>query len=209
MWFRSPHPLSDFAAFDDAGEGGKGPLHLLWKLRGRSVILPARSDHKTYNSRSLLANLGALSVLTIFFVDPFFQQLVTVYNCGQQEPFLNATVPRSSYYSINDFEDSDRHAAPPLSVKNAVYAGLFSAVDDFQIRPSCYTGSCNIGLYDTIGFCSSCTDISGDIVRQDVQPSGTVSSGSSSPESKLVETHQSIAMLRRNRSVKHPPAVSA
>jgi hypothetical protein len=108
-----------------------------------------------------LHSIGAAIVLLTLPLDLFFQQIVaypTVWVLAPQ----NATIARSVFYSPQ----------PPLSVINGseflsnepnsyAFASSYflSEAIPYNLEPSCPTSNCTWEPFETVGVCSSCTDV--------------------------------------------------
>ncbi|KAH7113747.1 hypothetical protein B0J11DRAFT_139418 [Dendryphion nanum] len=143
----------DFEIFDNASRGPWGSLQLLLRTKGRK-----------------LAALGAAIVLLAIAMDPFFQQVVDTvdrwtlegvssiprvvrygpkYNKffvgGQRQSFVDPTlraVAADFFYS---------NGTQPLSLGNGTRP---------EIPITCPTSNCTWPPYESLGFCSTCADVS-------------------------------------------------
>ena len=110
-----------------------------------------------------MALLGSIFVLATLVSDPFAQQLIIPTNCAQIDPLSNATTACTSFYS--DF--GSHYMAGPglldLKAQMAINRGAFGGPQDLQIQPDCRTGNCTFPPYFTLGFSSSCVDVSDQI----------------------------------------------
>lgn len=147
-WFaKETRPLHDLVKYDDATRGPWGAFRLLWTLR----------------ARDLLSTTGALIIVFALGLSPFAQQIVHYYDCAIQ---TNGTArsPRTSYY----LESGGFHLSAGLvnimpDAQRAVLAGIFSPSGSPDIH--CSTGNCTWPTeYSTIGYCSTCKDISAQLV---------------------------------------------
>lgn len=99
--------------------------------------------------------------VTVFAVGtgPTTQQIVRYYDCNILARNLTASIPRTNFYVGQGwYEDSGRNTIePPLQV--AFNAGIFSP--GHSVTPKYNSGNCTFpNTYHTLGYCSSCTDIS-------------------------------------------------
>ncbi|KAI9840381.1 MAG: hypothetical protein M1838_004080 [Thelocarpon superellum] len=143
IWYTQPRPLQDLSQFDLASRGPWGALVLIGVLRGRHLV----------------ATIGALVILVCLVLDPLSQLLVVYYNCPSQLPDTLATIPRT-----NAFGETGRHIGAGVTTLNydyqsAINAGLFSP-ESVSISFACPTGNCTFPeTYQTLGYCSSCVDL--------------------------------------------------
>lgn len=140
-WFLEPRPLGDLVSFHDAGEGPWGSLSWLWKHRLRQP----------------LTALGAAITIIAMAIDPFIQQLVQPIDCTETlSKDLPASVPRTNYFADQSVSSS---------MQSYLTAGFYSFqnLSDY----SCETGNCTFKeSYSTLGFCSQCSDRSGEVTLE-------------------------------------------
>ena len=145
--FEDDRPLDELARYDEASRGPMGSLRLLWRLR---------LQHP-------LTSVGAFAVIFAIITDPTTQQIVQYYDCTLLLEGAQASLPRTNVYI-----GQGRHAGaglrtiePPLQA--AINAGIFSPGRAVSSR--CDTGNCTFpDIYHTLGYCSSCTDVSEQVV---------------------------------------------
>lgn len=156
LWMRHKRPLADVVRYDSAGRG-------VW---GSSQWLVFRSLQQP------LTALGALIAVLMVAVDPFFQALLQYMDC-QQSLGEKATVARSNYFeSTANFSHSHRvefgdlgewsryylFFEPSKSVQSSLIAAGLSHAS--SVQPYCPTGNCTFENFSTVGYCSTCEDIS-------------------------------------------------
>lgn len=145
--FKDDRPLDDIARYDEASRGPMGSLRLLWRLR---------LQHP-------LTSLGAFAVIFAIITDPTTQQIVQYYDCTMLLEGAQAFLPRT-----NAYVGQGRHAGAGLrtiepALQAAINAGIFSPGRSVTSR--CDTGNCTFpSEYHTLGYCSTCTDISEQVV---------------------------------------------
>ena len=87
-----------------------------------------------------------------------------MYNpCANALPTQNATTIRTSYYDqagLHRGADSD---LIPFDMQIAINKGAFGGLGDFKVMPTCPSGNCTFPPYHTLGYCTSCHDISDQI----------------------------------------------
>ncbi|KAK4500896.1 hypothetical protein PRZ48_009088 [Zasmidium cellare] len=143
-WFSNTaaQPLYDFVLHDEATRGPIGAIGLLWKT----------------SVRHIWQWLSCILLLVALFVDPFTQQVLQYSDCNVLDHTGSANIPRSNF-----FAGSGTHvAAGTLSItadeQTAINAGIVAPGS--VIDMTCSSGNCTFSPYGTIGFCSSCVDIS-------------------------------------------------
>lgn len=122
-------------------------------------------------------------------MDPFAQQIVSFKSCEIPDDTTNATASRSNYYQETGYRYAGYFSLVPLEMQNAINAGMFGLSQDLILSPRCSTGNCTFDPFYTIGYCSSCTDIS-----------NAVSEAASSPASAklndlLLKSHKNCLPL--------------
>lgn len=150
-WFASKdRPLDDLVKYDDATRGPFGATVLLWRLRARHI----------------LSSFGALIIVLCLATDPFSQQIIRYYDCPVKvSGFLGAAqIPRTNSYA----QQNAAHTGALLQnidtqVQRSILAGVFSPVGPPDVE--CSTGNCTWPEeYSTLGWCSSCVEISDQII---------------------------------------------
>jgi Protein of unknown function (DUF3176) len=136
-WFATERrPIYDVAQYQKAG-GLLGAITWLW----------------SYHVRQPLVTLGAIIIILAVAIDPFIQQMIHFSDCYIPEIGGVASLPRTSYVSTKDFTNE---------MQAAFIGGLFNSTTAIDF--SCSTGNCTFEtLYNTIGFCHKCTDITNDL----------------------------------------------
>lgn len=146
LWFRDEHKLLDIASYDDASRGPLGSLKFLWKLRGQDLI----------------ASLGAFITVAALIIDPFAQQVVSSYSCVVEMAGTTASLNRANSYILL-FYGGAAGTALDLPMQKAINAGIYNP----GLSPpfECKSGNCTFDTpYHTIGYCSSCTDLTSQLV---------------------------------------------
>ena len=145
-WLQNKRPLEDLVKYDQATRGPLGALTLC-RLRLRHP----------------LSSAGALITLFILAVDPFTQQVIHYYNCSVPIDGLQATMPRTNIYLQQDSNQS-------FAMNEWIGSGLQAAINNGimfpkgLVIPGCLTGNCTFNKeYGTVGYCSSCTDVTKDL----------------------------------------------
>ncbi|KAF2262248.1 hypothetical protein CC78DRAFT_582734 [Lojkania enalia] len=143
----------DFEIFDNASRGPWGSLQLLVRTKGRK-----------------LASLGAAIILLALALDPFFQQVLetptrfTLKGRGSA-PFITHYEPEYA-----DVVENGEPIAFPDKVlgtladrfffENGTQSVPFGNGTRAEVPVSCPTSNCTWEPYETLGFCSTCADIS-------------------------------------------------
>lgn len=167
-WFdESPQPLYDYAIHDDATRGPLGAVLLLCRVR----------------IRHMWHWLGCLMILLALFVDPFTQQVLHYSDCNVLDQNGIASIPRSNLF----FGEGGHIAAAQDSIMPDEQAALEAGIvaPGGQVDFQCSSGNCTFGTFDTIGYCSSCADVSSQIT---VQLKNLTSSYGNVPEYSGVNT---------------------
>lgn len=100
-----------------------------------------------------------MSILILLF-DPFLQQVV-VYPSRSVSSGSPAIIARSEAYGAHSDEDLPLPSVVDLSMKAAVYDGVFAIGNhaDRNIQYNCPTGNCTWPVFSTLAVCSRCEDI--------------------------------------------------
>ncbi|KAI0188363.1 hypothetical protein EV127DRAFT_482705 [Xylaria flabelliformis] len=155
-WFATPRPLSDLLGYNSASRDAWGSLQWLVK----------------YRQREPLTIFAAFLMISSLAVDPFVQQLIMPKDCETALRGLNATILRTNMVNSDESEDGESFFArwvlealkPSLTDTSLVDSSLF-----------CPTGNCTFPTqYSSLAYCSSCTDISNDVVVHVAGSSRTV-----------------------------------
>ena len=141
-WFHRPHRLIDFEIFDQVSRGPWGAMRMMLSFKFFK-----------------LANLSALVILVALLVDPFMQQIIAY-------PATSSNIDGASIAKAQVYEgDSDAannlggvQIGPAYGMKSAIYSGLFNPEDSSDVVVSCPTGNCTLPLFDSLAFCSKCSN---------------------------------------------------
>ena len=100
-----------------------------------------------------------MSILILLF-DPFLQQVV-VYPSRSVSSGSPAIIVRSEEYGAHSDEDLPLPSVVDLSMKAAIYDGVFAIGNnaDRNIQYNCPTGNCTWPEFSTLAVCSKCEDI--------------------------------------------------
>lgn len=143
QWFdKDKRPLYDYALFDEATRGPWGAAKLLWRLSLRHIGWW----------------LGCLLVLMVLLVGPFTQQVLHYTDCIIADPDVAATVSRSNYFRGNGTHVGVDQNSITAAEQAAIDVGV-QAVGQ-KVIPHCPSGNCTFAPYGTVGYCSSCVDVS-------------------------------------------------
>lgn len=157
LWMRQKRPLADILRYDSAGRGVWGSSQWLVFKRLQQPLTAA----------------GALIAVLMVAVDPFFQEPLQYTDC-QQSLGVKATVARSNYFeSTAKFSYSYplRKEAwyrdyvffePPKSAQSSLTAAGMSHTS--SVQPYCPTGNCTFESFSTVGYCSTCEDLSHQLI---------------------------------------------
>lgn len=143
QWLRTRRPLSDLSTYDDAARGPWGSINLVLAIRWRD----------------LLASLAAVITVASIGIDAFTQAVVSYESCITSLATNTSTITR-----LNSFFSRDNGAGLPPWAR----VGLVNSFSDAaSIKPtySCPSESCLFSEpYHSIGLCSSCKDMTKDLV---------------------------------------------
>ncbi|CAO2655607.1 Nn.00g044100.m01.CDS01 [Neocucurbitaria sp. VM-36] len=153
-WFHESKAMWDFEIFDKASRGPLGALMLLYRTKGRS-----------------LAAMGALLILLLLAIDTFFQQVTDLPERLALQSTASA-VPRTVRYApsldkvwregvLQAVDDDDVFLlVNKYSYRNGTQSVPFGNGTRPDIPVSCPTSNCTWPVYETLGVCSECADIS-------------------------------------------------
>ncbi|KJX93781.1 hypothetical protein TI39_contig4258g00001 [Zymoseptoria brevis] len=155
-------PLHDLALHDNATRGPVGSLQLLWRLP-----LPVTWQW-----------LGCMLIVLVLATGPLTQLVLQYEQCPTLMDQIGRTagIPRASV-----FIGQGDYASPAVNSlsrdeQNAIDSGLYNVG---STGPQCSSGNCTFAPYSSIGFCSTCNDISGDVkisMGKELAPAGPSSS---------------------------------
>ncbi|OAL53939.1 hypothetical protein IQ07DRAFT_640957 [Pyrenochaeta sp. DS3sAY3a] len=153
-WFHgSSQAVWDFEIFDKASRGPWGAALLLYRTKGRS-----------------LAALGALLIVLLLAVDSFFQQVVelptrwTLQDTGDLPLSIRYELDATNVYQegaeMNVADKDMGLVVDKFSFANGTQPTPFGNGTRPDIPLSCPTSKCTWPVYNTLGVCSQCSDIS-------------------------------------------------
>jgi len=135
---RRYQPLIHYAHLDSASRGPYGSLKLFW-------------ERKWYGK---LPALGAALMIMTLAVNPFMQQLIRVD--VRDTPTIGALLPIATEHASN----GGGSFAPDLRLKAAAYSGFVGPLGStYNVTATCHSGNCTWAQFNTLGVCSSCTNI--------------------------------------------------
>ncbi|KAF2473581.1 uncharacterized protein BDR25DRAFT_311809 [Lindgomyces ingoldianus] len=148
--------LIDFDLYDGASRGPNGSVSLLWSMQFRS-----------------LASIGAVITILSLAIDPFVQQVIGL---GQiQTPDNSTSIPfairyaKGTQHSLNN-RASEVSYVPTIdfSLQSAIMAGLSEPKDTIlqQTEFRCSGTQCSWKPFLSLGVCSSCADITGNLTQK-------------------------------------------
>lgn len=143
-------PLSHLSHLDGASRGPYGSLKLF--LRG--------------NYYGVLPTFGGILTVVTLAVSPFMQQLIEIRFRDLEQG--SASLPVAYDYGsagVGGF------FAASLTMKAAAYAGFVSPLNStFNVTSACSSGNCTWPSFQTLGVCSSCTDLTNEITPVPIDP---------------------------------------
>nr|KAK5451168.1 hypothetical protein LTR18_001185 [Exophiala xenobiotica] len=146
-WFERERPLIHLADFDDASRGVWGSLTLLWMLKARYTI----------------ASCGAFITVAALLIDPFAQQVISTYECQLEAPSSHATIPRTNMMNESGSHIGAGENAITIGLQKAINAGIYNPGTPVEF--DCPTGNCTFpDVYHSVGYCSSCIDVTDSLV---------------------------------------------
>lgn len=146
-WFsKANRPLEHIQMWDNATRGPFGASVLLGRLAGRD----------------LLASLGALMVVLSLAVDPFAQQIIRYKDCAVTIPG-SATLPRANSFGGDGLRIGQLSQSISPGEQKAINAGMLNPSPHTWF--DCPSGNCTwLAEYSTTAWCSSCQDISDQLI---------------------------------------------
>ncbi|RFU80495.1 hypothetical protein TARUN_1706 [Trichoderma arundinaceum] len=142
-------PLSDIAIYEDALRGTWGCVKLLWANRGAKIAV----------------TFGTLIPLAVIALDPFSQAVINIYSCQIPDSARLGSVTRPNSLQLP--------SAFPLNMQRQMTSAILGS-EAFNITPSCSSGNCVFDRpYNSVGFCSSCTNITDRLERNCSLPVNT------------------------------------
>lgn len=152
-WFAmDSRSLYDMVRFDQATRDAGGALNLMWRQRLEQP----------------LTTLGCAITILAVAVDPFVQQLLRPADCSIEtaEDGVSASLAVATCFeTLGHFGASENTSSSRLkerAIQDALYVGTFAPGQDIPWQ--CSTGNCTFPEYSTIGLCTSCEDVSADVV---------------------------------------------
>lgn len=153
-WFHDSQTLWDFEIFDKASRGPWGATLLLFRTKGRS-----------------LAGLGALLIVLLLAIDTFFQQVVsfpdqwTLHDTPGEIPRLLRYDPMFQMdfwrgFEVNMYDLNLKPIIHQYFYGNGTQPVAFGNGTRPEVPLSCPTSNCTWPVYETLAFCSKCTDVS-------------------------------------------------
>lgn len=153
-WFQGDSKkMWDFEIFDNASRGPWGSFLLLMRTKGRS-----------------LAALGAIITLFSLALDPFFQQVVDFPD--RWAPMGNSSIPVVNVYKPH-FGTDFKNGVPIIQSDQDIEAITQKFLYDNGTQPmqvangtrpeiplNCPSSNCTWPVYETLGVCSACEDVS-------------------------------------------------
>lgn len=119
----------------------------------------AGPSHSDYRCSRHLSLLGAIVIVLVNFFDPFLQQVV-VYKSRSVPSDKAPTIVRSHVYAARSEEGLPLPSLVDLSMKAAIYNGVFDIKDDADagVTHTCSTGHCSWQNFTSLAVCSRCVN---------------------------------------------------
>lgn len=143
-WFAGrKRSLYDVVRFNDASRGALGAF--IW-LGTKRLQQP-------------LTAFASIVVILALGSNTFIQQLINSKDCNVDLPG-NATILRTNLFNPKTMHiEAGPWNYPSTQEMTALLSGLLSSPNDVEV--GCSTGNCTFStMYSTLGYCSTCTDIS-------------------------------------------------
>lgn len=113
-----------------------------------------------------LAFLGAIITISSLLFDPFLQQVV-FYSTRQVPGEVKSAIVRARTYQARSNHGPNLPAVVDLSMKSAVYRGIFDSDDpQTKIPYTCSTGNCTWPSFASLAICNKCADLSSQVRRE-------------------------------------------
>jgi hypothetical protein len=165
LYFESaPHRLHNIQIFDDASRGPLGALELLTQLSPREVFLH-RSGGAGWTFWASILTILALAL------DPFAQQILsfplrTVPDLT--DPFAASIFTSQVYDTRNPSGATNSQGKNvDMAMQGAVQNGLY--ILNSPVEFSCTTANCTWPTFYTVGICSSCSNVTDQVVSNCTQ----------------------------------------
>lgn len=147
-WFKSAKPLYDIVLHDNASRGPIGAFGLLWRLP-----FPVTWQW-----------MGCVLAIIALLIGPFTQQVIQYEVCAVPAAKSNAIIPRSSVFMGQGTGDRRDPSAPYITLsmpeQSAVNTGVFTSG---SASFTCDSGNCTFAPYSSVGYCSTCEDVSSSV----------------------------------------------
>ncbi|KAJ5609600.1 hypothetical protein N7528_010167 [Penicillium herquei] len=148
QYWRSPAPLYNMQAVDQASRGPLGSITILWgATRGLKI------DRWTLT--------GAFITVLGLGIDPFTQQILSFPSRSVVSTLETAFIQTANSYVPDPIRGSDS----AIIEVNALDPNLISAVvsgvaqTSSPLEPTCTSGDCTFGEFVSLGICSTCDDM--------------------------------------------------
>ena len=114
-----------------------------------------------------LALLGSIIVILTQFFDPFLQQVV-VYPDRLVPSNTSPVIVRTNRYQARSVEGLALPSVVDLSMKAAIYKGVFNVRDSAEqdLAHTCPTGNCTWPAFTSLAVCNRCLDITDRIEKE-------------------------------------------
>ncbi len=167
-WFwkpSEPRPILHFEAYNAASTSPWGSLMLLCRPKLWLVNLFSRGSVDSAHFSRHFPSVGATLMIAVLAIDPFLQQMPT-YLLRLETDKVAASVGIANVYrdvivnTAGGEIDQDAYYMLSTEAQGAVYGGLYNASSAMTVQPSCSSGNCTWAPYSTLGFCSTCKNVS-------------------------------------------------
>ncbi|KAB8069299.1 hypothetical protein BDV29DRAFT_183023 [Aspergillus leporis] len=164
-WFSRGNKLSDLALLDAASRGAIGAALVLMRFIPRYLV-----------------TVGCFVLVVAAAIAPFVQQVIAI----NMRPVHSPNPSSVQICNTSTYTDYGEGAGPgqnevPLSTLASIYTGIFQgqSTGSHSVIMSCPTGNCTFVPYQSLGFCSRCTNITNELTlnKSSPYPSSSSSSG--------------------------------
>ncbi|PYH89369.1 hypothetical protein BO71DRAFT_389806 [Aspergillus ellipticus CBS 707.79] len=159
-WFNESNKLSDLSLLDAASRGAVSATFVLFRFVPRHMV-----------------SIGCFILVVAAAIAPFVQQVLTI----KSQPVRSPEQSSIRVCNTSSYVDYGEGAGPgmntvPLSTTGAIYTGLYQSqgpnADSVMI--TCPTGNCTFAPYQSLGFCSRCANITGELTQAPSSSTGTM-----------------------------------
>ncbi|KAF2807575.1 uncharacterized protein BDZ99DRAFT_478137 [Mytilinidion resinicola] len=172
-----------------------------WHRPWRVLLFPF--EWQRQNFRKYFAKFAALLAVLAFITDPFTQQMVEFVDCyrifasDRNSTTLRGAISRANTYTAygDQLQTGKIEIDGPMAF--AITTGLVNPPIDASslVQAECTSGNCTFGLFQTLGICHSCQDVSAMIQSQhDTGSDYNYTLSDLSSDSRFIEVGRGISL---------------